>query len=479
MAKKYLPKIYIALWMLLLIALGVYFLLFAPRESTYSEAENRTLAGFPAVTAENLFSGKFGTEIESYLLDHFPGRSTVISATNSLQSALSFATHDEYLMIAEGVEDPNESGNYEDDLDNLLAGLEQTLPATAPVTQPEETVSEETAPAETQAETTAPTGPVEDPPIEKKPPASLEDYPSKVGIYTDRGDGPVMAFGYSKKNVAAATMVLNKVAGLLPENGKLMFAMSPLSVTVNRYLKAANKGGIYSDWDDVINGLGADNVYAFDVPEILSDRLAAGEYLYFRTDHHWTPYAAYLTYCEMIQRAGKEPCSFEDDFTHTFEEPFRGTYYRDDPAAYGRVKPDALELLMPKIPVEFRQMTGPDEYKVIPFLKMNANKSDRYTVYLGGPGGPWRYIECDNGETENALVLCDSFGMTFMPFLTQNYKQVHYCDPRYFNKKLLGGTIAELMEKYEIQDVYVILGAIHSFNSSFLVSDLNKTLGVE
>ena len=66
-----------------------------------------------------------------------------------------------------------------------------------------------------------------------------------------------------------------------------------------------------------------------------------------------------------------------------------------------------------------------------------------------------------------------------MPFLTANYKQIHYCDPRYFDAKKAGGTIAELIEKYEIQDVYVVVGAIHSFNSSVLLSDLNKGLGVE
>ena len=189
MAKRILPKVYIVLWMLLLIALGTYFLFFAPRDSAYSETENRTLAGFPAVTAENIFTGKFGTEIESYLLDHFPGRNTVISATNTLQGALSLATHDEYLMIAEGVEDPLDSGDYQEDLDDLLAGLEQTTPTA----QPDETVPKETVPEETQPGGTAPTGPVETPPIEKKPPASLDDYPVKVGIYMDRGNGPELA----------------------------------------------------------------------------------------------------------------------------------------------------------------------------------------------------------------------------------------------------------------------------------------------
>ena len=35
------------------------------------------------------------------------------------------------------------------------------------------------------------------------------------------------------------------------------------------------------------------------------------------------------------------------------------------------------------------------------------------------------------------------------------------------------------MEKYQIQDVYVILASAHSFNYSFLITDLNKALGVE
>ena len=155
MAKKYLQKVYIALWMLLLVGVGCYFLFFAPRDSAYSEAENRTLAGFPTVSAENVFSGKFGTEIEAYLLDHFPGRNTVISATNALQGALSFATHDEYLMIAEDAEDPMDPGEYQEDLDDLLAGLEDTTPAATDVpTQPAET-----APSPTETTESAETDP--------------------------------------------------------------------------------------------------------------------------------------------------------------------------------------------------------------------------------------------------------------------------------------------------------------------------------
>jgi hypothetical protein len=181
----------------------------------------------------------------------------------------------------------------------------------------------------------------------------------------------------------------------------------------------------------------------------------------------------------MAKRAGKEPCSYTASFDLTVEQPFRGTYYRDNPGAYGGVEPDRLDLLMPKFGLEWRRTTGVDQYKLIDFLNFNARKNDRYTVYLGGPAGPWTYAECDNGQTENCLLITDSFGLGYLPFLTANYAQVHYYDPRYYDEKTVGYTVAEMIEKYEIRDIYVVVGDLHSFDSGFLTTDANQQLGVE
>ncbi len=72
MAKKTLPAVFLSLWMLLLLALGSYYLIFAPRGSEYSETENRNLSGFPEFTFKTVFSGEFGEEFETYLLTVFP-----------------------------------------------------------------------------------------------------------------------------------------------------------------------------------------------------------------------------------------------------------------------------------------------------------------------------------------------------------------------------------------------------------------------
>ena len=465
MAKRKFPVAYLALWIALIMILGGYYLLFAPRDSAYSEDENRMLAGFPEVTWDSVFSGTFGREMETYLLDRFPIRSTAVSLSAKLESSLSLASHDDYLQIAEGPEDLLDTGDYEEDLDDLLDSF--TTPPTQPVqvTEPEQTEPDPTASTTEATE-----------PEETKPPMTIDDFPATLGVYMDRGSGEARLQTYSRSNVAAVTAVLNKYAQLLPKGGKLLFTVVPQSGVGTRYVNAANRVSFYATWDEVVNGLGANNVHAFDTAEILAQAILDDQYVYFRTDMHWTPLGSYLVYSEMVEKAGKTPCSYTDDFTITVEEPFRGTYYRDNPGAYGGVKADTLELLMPNAPLEWRRITGVDEYKVIDFLNFNAKKNDRYTVYLGGPAGPWTYAESDNGQTENCLVLTDSFGLGFIPFLTANYKQVHYYDTRYFNQQTVGYSVAQMISKYDITDIYVVVGDLHSFDSPFLLTNANKQL---
>lgn len=469
MKNKLLQIILITLWVLLLLSMGIYYLFFAPRSSEFTEAENRTLAAFPEISAESVFSGRFGEEFETYLLDRFPIRNGVISLVNRFQSSVSLASHEEYLLIAEDVEDTLDNDEYLDSLDALLADINATQPPTEPV--PTESIPVSTEAVETE--------PSENPPIEKKPAASLEDFPAVAGMYMDTGKGEKEMKAYYRENVAAVTAVLNKYAALLPENGKLLFTMGPPSYVVNTFVSAEEKISFFNNWDEIINALGADNVYAFDSSEILSEAIRRGEYVSFRTDNHWTPYGASLVYTQMAQRAGKVPAKYPDDFDITVEEPFRGTYYRDNPSAYYYVEPDRLELLMPKLGVEYRQITGPDAYKVIDFLDLNASSNDRYAVYLGGPGGPWRYVQCDNGETENCLVITDSFGLTVIPYLTYNYNQIHYYDARYYDYSTVGCTVAEMIEKYNIHDIYVIVADFHTFKSGFLMTDANRHLNME
>lgn len=468
--KKKTAVVFIGFWGLILLSLAGYYLFAAPREESYSPEENRMLAAMPELSLEAFLDSRLSEGMEGYLLDRFPGRNRLIAAADAGRDLLSAATYEDYLKIAQGnTDDPLDKEDYQSGLEDLVGQLGQNSasPAPSPATPPPGESPEPSPTAE----------PGEDPPILPKPPADQEDYPAVLGVYAEI-DGVTYTYReYNRQNVLAVTAVLNQYAALLPEGGKVLFTMVPQSVVGNQFVNSSRNGRFYSNYSEVINAFGADNVYSFDTPAILSEAIQEGQYVYFRSDMHWTPWGSYLVYREMALRAGKTPCDYDGDFDHTMEQPFLGTYYRDNPTAYMRDNADDLDLLMPQFPFEWRRITRGEEYRLIDFLNFNANANDRYTVYLGGPAGPWTYTDSDNGEEENCLVLTDSFGLGFMPFVVTNYKQVHYYDPRYFDQGTVGATVAQLIEKYQIQDIYVVIGDLHSFDSGFLLSTAKNQLG--
>lgn len=66
---KYVPAF---VFLIFIFGMAIWFL-FSPK-TDYSSSEKRYLQKFPEVSAENVLSGEFGSEFESYFADHFPNR---------------------------------------------------------------------------------------------------------------------------------------------------------------------------------------------------------------------------------------------------------------------------------------------------------------------------------------------------------------------------------------------------------------------
>lgn len=66
---KYVPAF---VFLIFIFGMAIWFL-FLPK-TDYSSSEKRYLQKFPEVSAENVLSGEFGSEFESYFADHFPNR---------------------------------------------------------------------------------------------------------------------------------------------------------------------------------------------------------------------------------------------------------------------------------------------------------------------------------------------------------------------------------------------------------------------
>ena len=122
-----------------------------------------------------------------------------------------------------------------------------------------------------------------------------------------------------------------------------------------------------------------------------------GEYLYYRTDHHWTTLGAYYAYQQFCETLGLIPF---DRNAHTVEtcEDFYGTHYSK--ARTWNAEPDTITWY------------------------------DKYAMFLHGNNGLSR-VEGD-GEGK-ILVIKDSYANSFVPYLTANYAAIDVVDFRNYN----------------------------------------------
>ena len=465
------------LWLCLFAAMGIYYIAFSEKGSIYSQYEKRMLKEAPLLSSQTLFSGNLSTDIEAYLTDRFILRKEIIDLSNKVRDLGSIARYQDYIAIQKEHTDAlDNTATLDEDLNELTESLLSPSPTEFPeliVQKPEQTVTAQPQVSATPEPAVKVIEPI--PVVSSKPIANTEDFPEVMGVYMSLDGNTTNLLSFDRSSVLAITSVLNNYAKLLPDNGRLIFTMVPQSLRGNKYFNSSRNGEFYSDFEECINAFGSNNVFAISASDILGKAMKRGEYVYFRTDMHWTPQGTYLVYRDMIMQAGLEPAEYKD-FNVTVEEPFLGTYYRDNPTSYMRENYDTLELLHPPFDLEWRRTTGKDTFELIDFLNLDAALNDRYTVYLGGPAGPWTYAKCDNGKAENCLVITDSFGLAFVPMVTMNYGEVHYYDPRYFDAAMVGYSVSEMIVNHNITDIYVVIGDIHSFDSGFLITYANSQL---
>ena len=84
--------------------------------------------------------------------------------------------------------------------------------------------------------------------------------------------------------------------------------------------------------------------------------------------------------------------------------------------------------------------------------------STTYRSFMNNTRLPWRKIVTSANTGRKALVLRDSFGNAFTPYLLSYYDEVHMADFRKgsYSKSKAGGSIGDLITYHGIDDVYIV-----------------------
>ena len=173
------------------------------------------------------------------------------------------------------------------------------------------------------------------------------------------------------------------------------------------------------------------------------------DYIYYRTDHHWTTYGAYLAYKEFINSIGGTPINI-DDLELIRVEDFYGTYFSK--AKPFNIEPDILTYV--DLSGVTMNISGEEYDSIYDYSQLELR--DKYALFLRG-NNPLTIVKNHNlNNGKKIVVIKDSYANSLIPFLTQNYEEIHVIDLRTFKEKA-----SDYINNNEIQDVLVLYNFIN------------------
>lgn len=188
----------------------------------------------------------------------------------------------------------------------------------------------------------------------------------------------------------------------------------------------------------------------------------ATEPIYYRTDHHWTTYGAYLGYVAYAKQKGWQPLSQEDFMIETVSDSLLGSYHTR--SQFTGLTPDTIEVYIPRKPVTTEMYIADVNQTVTSMYDESfLSKKDQYSYFLGGVHALMKLttaLEPQQVKQEKLLVVKDSYAHNLLPFLTNHISEIHVIDLRYYN-----GNISEYLSENDIKDVLFL------FNTATLVED--------
>lgn len=460
-----------------------------PLRPRYSDAEKRELKQFPAFSLQGLFAGSYFRDISSWYLDSYPGKeewmllASKTKAFYGLQGeqiygaaeqvkeeiptgegalAETFALKKDGEGEQDGVAEKKESdgeGREKAEARDKKEGKEQTeegkgteekqgeaeakqsgeVKQSSDAKQGSTKEQEENSNFETDAEGN----------LQIKKADKAENVAGEqIGSLYLNGDSAYELYYFSEKAVRAHASLLNTVQAMFPKV-KLSAMIVPNSFGVILDPKVQEKlasSGMdqaiaysYSLMDKRVNTV---NVF---------DALSAHkkEYIYFRTDHHWTQLGAYYGYQEYCKSMGYSTKPLSDYQKMDFPE-FYGTFY------FFMNRPESLKGHPDQVTAyqgSMNSMQYTDSKGNLQEGKLINDASqmlpgNKYNCFMLGDHG---YVEIHNEgapRKKSILVLKDSYGNAFVPLLAQDYRDVYVVDYRHYQ-----GNASSLIREKGIEEI--------------------------
>ncbi len=440
-------KIYVFSAVLMLMTIIALIIPLRPKES---KVEKRTLTKFPAFSVQSFLNGEFLNGISTWYADTFPFREALLTGNTRYRGLYGIQDNQIHGSIQTADEVPAKRISL---MDIVLPNIQQEMDSL------QESIQER---IETQRAADAANGGAKR--------RQITNVPEQVGSVYVADDTAFSLYGFTQEAANQYIDAVSALANKVSSDVTVYDIVVPISTGIYLDEKLQEELGcsdeqaaiqyIYDNMDKKVV-----TIDAFTALKNHSD-----EYLYFRTDHHWTALGAYYAYSQLMKEKGITPTSLGEYETMVFDD-FIGTLY-----AASNQTPSLAEnpdVVTAYIPLATNKMTYTDvdgnvvDYDII-YDVSDWNSDSKYNCFIAGDQ-PFEEIHNPNmNDGSSCVVIKESFGNAFVPFLVDHYENVYVVDYRYYPEGL-----TTLIQERNIKDV-IFINNISAATTSSLVSNITE-----
>ena len=422
-------KIQVAVFLSVLF-IGMIVSLIIPLRPNFSVIEKRDLAKFPKFSAQAVFDGSYFKGIDTWFSDTFPFRENLTSLNSKLTSWYGFGNKVSSLVENEGDDIPNAPNTTEEEPTSENSTQDQTENTSAP--------SSEEASSE----------PATEKPTEPKPQPT-----QTLGTIMVSGNAGYEYYNFVTSTADKYISIINSAAKKLDGKAQVYDLIVPTSidVTLDDVTRRSVSSSDQRKAIEYFYGSMSKNVKTVNMLDTLLEH--RNEYIYYRTDHHWTALGAYYGYTAFADIKGVAPV----DITK-FEEAnygtFLGSFYADSKQDK-KLKKNADELIAYKpyysTTLKFTDTKGTELTWPLVNDVSSYPENIKYSAFAAGDN-PYTVIKNnDLSEKSSCVIIKESFANAMIPYIAGNYKTVYVIDYRYWK-----GSLYSFVEKNKVQDVIFI-----------------------